>query len=67
MEPPRPDKLVWGWLRLFLGIAQMLLVTVSLVSLLTLGLQGTTWILLVAATVTTLTSRVLYRDTRTGR
>jgi hypothetical protein len=45
----------------------MLLVTVSLVSLLTLGLQGTTWILLVAATVTTLTSRVLYRDTRTGR
>jgi hypothetical protein len=52
--------LTWGWLRLFLGMAQMLLVTLSVGSLLISGLHELTWVLILAATASTLASRLLY-------
>ena len=55
------NKLIWGWLRLFLGWLQMSLVAVSIGAMLAAGLQPVTYVLVVAATIATLTSRLLYR------
>jgi hypothetical protein len=55
------EKLVWGWLRLFLGITQMMLVALSLGLLLTTGLKPTTYAVIAGATLATVISRLLYR------
>ena len=54
-------KLVWGWLRLFLGLAQMLLASAGLGLLLTVGLHPITYLLVIAATAMALAGRLLYR------
>ena len=53
-------KLTWGWLRLFLGWLQMSLAAVAVGALLTVGLHSVTYALVIAATATTLTSRLLF-------
>jgi hypothetical protein len=37
------DRLIWGWVRLLLGMAQIILATMALMTLLTLGLAPLTW------------------------
>jgi hypothetical protein len=54
-------KLIWGWLRLFLGFAQMSLVAASFGALITIGVRPVTWAFCVSATVLTIVSRLLYR------
>ena len=54
-------KLIWGWLRLFLGVIQMVLTTACVGLLLTLGLHWATWIFFAGATAATIISRLLYR------
>ncbi len=53
-------KLIWGWLRLFLGFAQMSLAALSFGVLIIAGLRPVTWILVVLTMLTTLLSRFLY-------
>jgi hypothetical protein len=55
-------KLVWGWLRLLLGLAQMCLATIGLILLLTLGLHPLTLLFVAAATSVTITSWLIYRQ-----
>ena len=52
---------MWGWLRLFLGFAQISLVAMAAGSLFTAGLDSLTWVFVLAATAATISSRVLYR------
>ena len=54
-------KFVWGWLRLFLGFAQMSLVAACVGSLMVVGVHPITIALVIAATAITITSRLLYR------
>ncbi len=42
--PAERDKLIWGWLRLALGMAQIVLSTAALVLLSAVGLQSITWV-----------------------
>ena len=60
MDEATQHKLVWGWLRLFLGWAQMSLVAISIGLLLTLGLHLATYVFVSAATAATIISRLLY-------
>jgi hypothetical protein len=53
-------KLLWGWLRLVLGLAQISLSSTGIVLLLMVGFHPATWAVLVAGTAATLTSRLLY-------
>ena len=53
-------RLVWEWLRLFLGWLQMSLVAVSLGSLLAFGLYPVAYLFVIAATTTTVASRLIY-------
>lgn len=55
-------RLVWGWLRLLLGTAQIVLAPFAILVLLTAGLGSTlTWVLIAATSLATLTSWLLYR------
>jgi hypothetical protein len=54
-------KLIWDWLRLFLGLAQMFLAVAAAGSLLVAGLHPITWALVIGAPAATLVSRLLYR------
>jgi hypothetical protein len=54
-------KLVWGWLRLLLGLAQMCLATIGLILLITLGVHPLTLLFVAAATIATISSLLLYR------
>jgi hypothetical protein len=54
------DKLVWGWLRLLLGLAQMCLATIGLILFVSVGLHPLTLLFVAAATGVTITSRLLY-------
>lgn len=60
MNEATRHKLIWGWLRLFLGWAQMSLAVFGAVLLFTVGLHLLTWISVVGATAATVTSRLLY-------
>ena len=61
ISPQVRHKLVWGWLRLLLGTAQMMLSVMGVVALVRLGLHPTTLILVGCASTATLISRLLYR------
>ena len=59
-EPTTRHRFVWGWLRLFLGWAQMSLAAAGLGALLTAGNHPVTWAFVIGATVATVISRLLY-------
>jgi hypothetical protein len=61
MDEAARHKLIWGWLRLFLGFAQMSLVAMGVGVFLTVGLHWITYVFVIAATVATIISRLLYR------
>lgn len=61
MDDDTRHKLIWGWLRFFLGMAQMFLTTAALIVLVFSGVHLVTWILVGAATTATIISRILYR------
>jgi hypothetical protein len=54
-------KLILGWLRLFLGVVQMLFATACVGLLLTVGLHWTTWMFFAGAAAATIISRIVYR------
>jgi hypothetical protein len=53
------DKLIWGWLRLTLGVAQIVLSTAALVLLSAVGLQSITWGFILSTAVAMVVSRLL--------
>ena len=60
MNDEAHHKLIWGWLRLFLGWTQMSLAAVGLGALLVLGNHPVTWAFGIGATLATIVSRMLY-------
>lgn len=56
--------LIWGWLRWFLGIAQMSLSMAGALVLVAEGMRPLTWILCAGATAAAVISRLLYRGRR---
>lgn len=60
-------KFVEGWLRLFLGMVQIIFATAALTLLLTVGLEPITWVFVVGATTATIISRLLYKRRGAGR
>lgn len=64
MDAVSKQKLIWGWLRIFLGWLQMSSAAAAIGALFTVGLQPITYAFLVAATAATLTSRLLYHGQR---
>ena len=61
MNSQTKHKLVWGWLRLFLGFLQMSLVGLSVGSLIAVGLHTVTYLFVGGATLAAITSLLLYR------
>lgn len=62
LNEERRHRLVWGWLRLLLGTAQIVLAPFAILVLLTAGLGSPlTWVLIGATSLATLTSWLLYR------
>jgi hypothetical protein len=57
-------KLVWGWFRLLLGLAQMGLAAAGFVLLIMVGVQIVTVLFLLGATAATIASRLLYAGRR---
>ena len=60
------DLVVWGWLPLLLGAAQVGLSVAAVFALFAVGLAPETWVLVGAAMLATCASRILY-DARTPR
>ena len=58
---PAKQRILWGWLRLVLGFAQIALVGLSAGSLITVGLRPLTWGFVIAATALTLISLLIYK------
>jgi uncharacterized membrane protein YhaH (DUF805 family) len=58
--PAERDKLIWGWLRLALGMAQIVLSTAALVLLSAVGLRSITWVFILGAAIAMVVSRLLY-------
>jgi hypothetical protein len=61
MDEVTRHRLIWGWLRLVLGFAQMALVALSVGALLAVGLHWITYVFVGAATAAALLSRLLYQ------
>ncbi len=61
MTPAAKKRMVWGWLRLALGFAQIALVGLSIGSLITVGPRSLTWAFAIAATTLTLISLLIYK------
>jgi hypothetical protein len=61
MDDETRHKIVWGWLRLFLGWLQMSLAAAGLGALITVGIHPVTWFFVIGATAATVVSRLLYR------
>lgn len=55
---------LWGWGRLVLGVMQMLLAGASVYLLVTEGLTGRTWVIIVSGAVAVVLSRFLFRGRR---
>ena len=55
------NRMVWGWARLVLGLLQIGLSIAAAIQLVQMGLEATTWFLIVGATAATCVSRLLYR------
>lgn len=62
--PTAKEVVVWGWLRLILGTAQIGLSAAAVVALFAIGLEPETWVLIGAAMAATCLSRILYRGRR---
>jgi hypothetical protein len=60
-EGDRREQFVWGWLRLFLGFAQMSLAGLTLGALIAVGPTKLTILFAIAATAVTVVSRLIYR------
>lgn len=58
------ERLKWGWLRLVLGVLQMVLASAAIVTYVYRGLETTTLLLTAFATVATLVSRHIYQGRR---
>ncbi len=58
-------KPVWGWLRLFLALAQMGMVAAAFGALITVGVQRITVVFVIMATTFTIMSRIIDRGRRT--
>ena len=54
------QKVLWGWLRFVLGVAQMTFAFATAGLLLLVGLHALTWIFLAVTTILTISSRLLY-------
>jgi hypothetical protein len=65
MTPLTKERILWGWLRLFLGFAQIALVGLSVGALFSVGVKPITWIFVIGATALTVVSRLIYKG-RTG-
>lgn len=61
MKEATRHKLVWGWLRLSLGIAQMLLASVTFALLFILGPHPAIWICFAATCAAVIASLLIYR------
>ena len=61
MTPAAKERIVWGWLRLALGFAQIALVGLSIGSLITVGARPLTWGFAIAATTLTVISLLIYK------
>ena len=61
MRDATRHRLVWGWLRVLLGIAQVVLASAGLILVLTIGFHPLTCIVAAGATLLTIVSRILYR------
>ena len=60
MKEGARHKLIWGWLRLILGWAQMSLAAAAFGALLIVGNHPVTWAFGIGAMLATITSRMLY-------
>jgi hypothetical protein len=61
IKPAAEKRLLWGWLRLVLGFAQIAFVGLSIGALFAVGLKPLTWVFVICATALTLMSRLIYR------
>ncbi|MDR3403980.1 MAG: hypothetical protein P4L99_15900 [Chthoniobacter sp.] len=61
MKPELQTRIVWGWLRAGLGIAQMALSVAAVIVWFRIGLQPLTWILAGSGMAVAATSQFLYR------
>jgi hypothetical protein len=61
MTPTAKELIVWGWLRLALGFAQIALVGLSIGSLVTVGVRPLTWVFAITATALTAVSLLIYK------
>lgn len=61
------EVVVWGWLRLFLGAAQVGLSAAAVFAFFAVGLETETWVLVGAAMLATCASRILYGGSRGPR
>lgn len=61
MNEDTRHKLVWGWLRLFLGWVQMSLAVAGFGALLVVGNHPITWAFAIAALLGVIVSRMLYQ------
>ena len=60
MKEGTRHKLIWGWLRLILGWAQMSLAAAGFGALLVVGNHPVTWGFVIGAMLATIISRLLY-------
>jgi hypothetical protein len=61
VKPQTQKVVIWGWLRLFLGLAQTSLAFSGVWALLTIGLHPLMRILIGGAAIATILSRLLYK------
>ena len=54
-------RLIWGWLRLFLGMLQISLSVAGITALFKIGFRPLTWAFVAGATIATISSLLLYR------
>lgn len=64
MNEASRHKLIWGWLRLFLGWLQMSLAGTGILLLIAIGLRPLTLIIFAATILATITSRLVYHGRR---
>jgi hypothetical protein len=61
MKSDRREQLIWGWVRLLIGLAQISLAGLTFGVLITVGVTPLTVGLAVLATVIAVISRLIYR------
>ena len=60
-RPDRRERLIWGWVRLLIGFAQISLAGLTFGVLITAGVTQTTLFLALTATAIAAVSRFIYR------